>query len=44
MPSDNHINAAFSLIKDDESKILGLTIGKHENVLPGAHIPRKGMY
>lgn len=42
--SQNHINAAFSLIENDESKVLGLTIGKHENVSPGTRLPRKGMY
>jgi hypothetical protein len=43
MPSDKHVKAAFSLI-EDKSKVLGLTIGKHENVQPGAYIPRGGMY
>lgn len=42
--SQNHINAAFSLIENDESKVLGLTIGKHANVSPGTRLPRKGMY
>ncbi|OQE39791.1 hypothetical protein PENCOP_c006G04811 [Penicillium coprophilum] len=39
MPSDNHIKAAFSLI-EDKTKILGLTIGIHENVQPGTRISR----
>lgn len=41
--SGNHINEAFSLIEKDVSKVLGMTIGKHENVQPGARLPRKGM-
>ncbi|KAJ5851644.1 Phosphatidylethanolamine-binding protein PEBP [Penicillium soppii] len=41
MPSDNHIKSAFSLIEKDESKVLGLTVGKHENVQPGTYIPRQ---
>ncbi|KAJ5958352.1 uncharacterized protein N7479_005502 [Penicillium vulpinum] len=40
MPSDNHIKAAMSLI-EDKSKVLGLTIGIHENVQPGTWLPRK---
>ncbi|KAJ5512377.1 Protease inhibitor (Tfs1) [Penicillium fimorum] len=40
MPSDNHIKAAFSLI-EDKTKVLGLTIGIHENVQPGTWLPRK---
>ncbi|CAG8409264.1 unnamed protein product [Penicillium salamii] len=39
--SDSHINTAFSLIENDESKVLTMTIGKHENVQPGARLPRK---
>ncbi|KAJ5198875.1 hypothetical protein N7472_004079 [Penicillium cf. griseofulvum] len=39
MPSDNHVKAAFSLI-EDKTKLLGLTIGIHENVQPGTWIPR----
>jgi hypothetical protein len=41
MPSDSHIEAGLSLI-DDKSKVLGLTIGSHENVQPGTWLPRKG--
>ncbi|KAJ6132145.1 Protease inhibitor (Tfs1) [Penicillium samsonianum] len=40
MPSDNHVKAALSLI-EDKSKVLGLTIGTHENVQPGTYLPRK---
>ncbi|KAJ5350036.1 Phosphatidylethanolamine-binding protein PEBP [Penicillium brevicompactum] len=39
--SGNHVNEAFSLIEKDVSKVLGMTIGKHENVQPGARLPRK---
>ncbi|CAG8027184.1 unnamed protein product [Penicillium nalgiovense] len=40
MPSDSHIKAGLSLI-DDKPKVLGLTIGSHENVQPGTWLPRK---
>ncbi|KAJ5612024.1 protease inhibitor (Tfs1) [Penicillium lagena] len=40
MPSDTSIQAAFSLIKNDQSKILSLTVGSHQNVQPGQYIPR----
>ncbi|KAJ5416865.1 uncharacterized protein N7487_000415 [Penicillium crustosum] len=40
MPSDNHVKAGLALI-EDKSKILGLTIGSHENVQPGTWLPRK---
>ncbi|KAJ5146261.1 Protease inhibitor (Tfs1) [Penicillium bovifimosum] len=37
-----HFHAGQSLIENDKSKILGLTIGKHENLQPGTYIPRGG--
>ncbi|KAJ9488664.1 hypothetical protein VN97_g4624 [Penicillium thymicola] len=40
MPSDNHVKAGLALI-EDKSKVLGLTIGSHENVQPGTWLPRK---
>lgn len=44
MPSNQSIEKALSLIKNDTSKILGLKIGTHENVQPGEFIPKAGMY
>ncbi|KAJ5562815.1 Phosphatidylethanolamine-binding protein PEBP [Penicillium sp. DV-2018c] len=40
MPSNKHFEAGQSLIENDKSKILGLTINEHENVQPGTYIPR----
>ncbi|KAI2618009.1 putative protease inhibitor [Hypomontagnella submonticulosa] len=40
MPTSKSANAALSLIKDDKSKVLGLTVGKHANVQPGDYIPK----
>lgn len=42
MPTSKSANAALSLIKDDKSKVLGLTVGKHANVQPGDYIPKAG--
>jgi hypothetical protein len=42
MPTDQHVSAALSLIENDKSKVLGLTVGKHHNVQPGDYIPRGG--
>ena len=44
MPSDAQVKAALALIKDDESKVLGLNVGKHKNVQPGQYVPRAGVY
>ena len=43
MPSDAQVKAALALIKDDESKVLGLNVGKHKNVQPGQYVPRTGV-
>jgi phosphatidylethanolamine-binding protein len=43
MPNNKSVNTALSLIESDKSKILGLTIGKH-NVVPGQFIPRAGKH
>jgi hypothetical protein len=43
MPSDAHVKAALALIKDDESKVLGLTVGNHKNIQPGQYVPRAGL-
>lgn len=43
MPSDAHVKAALALIKGDESKVLGLTVGDHKNIQPGQYVPRGGM-
>ncbi|XDG09010.1 hypothetical protein ABKA04_008625 [Annulohypoxylon sp. FPYF3050] len=40
MPPQNSVKEALSLIENDKSKILGLTVGKHANVQPGQHIPK----
>ncbi|KAK9240888.1 phosphatidylethanolamine-binding protein [Lipomyces kononenkoae] len=40
MPVNASVNTALSLIENDNSKILGLTVGKHNNVVPGQYIPR----
>ncbi|KAJ5626831.1 Phosphatidylethanolamine-binding protein PEBP [Penicillium herquei] len=40
MPSEKSIQAGLSLIDSDKSKILGLTMGAHENIQPGLYIPR----
>ncbi|CAG7942879.1 unnamed protein product [Penicillium olsonii] len=39
--ADNQITRAFSLIENDESKILQMTIGQHENIKPGTRLGRK---
>lgn len=44
MPSNTHVNAGLSLIENDKTKILGLTVGNHQNVQPGQYIPRAGEY
>lgn len=44
MPSENSVKAALSLIENDKSKILGLTVGSHQNVQPGDYIPRAGKH
>lgn len=41
MPANKSVKTAFSLIENDNSKILGLTVGKH-NVKPGQFIPKAG--
>jgi len=42
MPTNQHVTAALSLIENDKSKVLGLTVGNHQNVQPGDYIPRAG--
>ncbi|KAJ5908403.1 hypothetical protein N7495_001085 [Penicillium taxi] len=39
-PSASILKEALSLIETDTSKILGLTVGTHENIQPGQFIPR----
>lgn len=43
MPVNKSVNTALSLIENDNSKILGLKVGKH-HVEPGQYIPKAGMY
>lgn len=42
MPSTMHVNKALSLIENDKTKILGLTISNHQNIQPGQYVPRAG--
>lgn len=44
MPSDAQVKAALALIKDDESKVLGLSMGNHKNIQPGQYVPRAGVF
>lgn len=44
MPSAINVKAAFSLIENDKSKVLSLTVGTHQNVQPGDYIPRAGKH
>jgi hypothetical protein len=41
MPAIKSVEAALSLIKSDNSKILDLTVGTHQ-VTPGQEIPKTG--
>lgn len=41
MRSNGSVEKALSLISNGKSKVLGLTVGKH-NVTPGQRIPRAG--
>jgi hypothetical protein len=41
MPSSKSAEKALELISHDKSKVLGLTVGKH-NVTPGQHVPKAG--
>jgi hypothetical protein len=43
MPDKKSVEAALSLIKNDPSKVLGLTLGTR-NVTPGQEIPKVGEY
>lgn len=40
MPPNKSVETALSLIKTDESSILGLTFGPHKNITPGQEIPK----
>ncbi|ROV95193.1 hypothetical protein VMCG_08602 [Cytospora schulzeri] len=40
MPSNKSIQAGLDLIKKDPSKVLGLTVGKHNITEPGQYVPR----
>ncbi|KAJ5182694.1 protease inhibitor (Tfs1) [Penicillium capsulatum] len=40
MPSNQNVQAALALIDSDNTKILGLHVGKHQNVQPGQYVPR----
>jgi phosphatidylethanolamine-binding protein len=42
MRTSKSIEAALALIEKDESKILGLSIGTHKNLQPGALVPKAG--
>ncbi|KAF3763607.1 PEBP-like protein [Cryphonectria parasitica EP155] len=40
MPANEQVEAAFALIKQDPSNILGLKVGKHNITEPGQYVPR----
>lgn len=40
MPPNKSVQAGLELIKKDPSKVLGLTIGKHNITKPGQYVPR----
>ncbi|KKK16035.1 hypothetical protein P175DRAFT_0513075 [Aspergillus ochraceoroseus IBT 24754] len=40
MPANHSIKKALSLIQNDASKVLGLNVGRYEDVQPGQYIPR----
>lgn len=42
MPLSNSVKAGLELIQKDSSKILGLTVGKHDITEPGQYVPRAG--
>lgn len=43
MPSnDKSVEAGLELLKQDASKMLGLTVGKHNITEPGQYVPRAG--
>lgn len=42
MPPNKSVQAGLELIKKDPSKVLGLTIGKHNITEPGQYVPRAG--
>lgn len=44
MPSNKSVDYGLDLIKKDPSKILGLTVGKHEITEPGQYVPRAGKF
>ena len=43
MPDKKSVEDAIALIKDDPSKVLGLTVGTHK-VTPGQEIAKAGEY
>lgn len=43
MPTNNHVEKAFSLIENDSSKVFGLKIGD-QTIQPGQYVARQGMY
>lgn len=42
MPSNKSVETALSLIENDKTKVLGLTVGNHREIQPGQYIPRAG--
>lgn len=44
MSSNKSIQTGLELIKKDSSKILGLTVGKHNITEPGQYVPRAGEF
>lgn len=44
MPANTKVQPALELIKKDPSKVLGLTVGKHNITEPGQYVPRAGEF
>ncbi|OTB00529.1 hypothetical protein M426DRAFT_65633 [Hypoxylon sp. CI-4A] len=40
MPINKSVKAALSLIENDKSKVLGLSIGQHKNIQPGQYVAK----
>jgi len=43
MPTNNHVEKAFSLIENDNSKVLGIKIGD-QTIQPGQYVARQSTY
>jgi hypothetical protein len=43
MPSYKNIDLYLDQIQKDKTPVLGLSVGKHQDVTPGLKIPKAGM-